>query len=85
MDTTTNTITAPPVTLDMPAAAQSLGISERKLWALTKAGKVPHVRIGRRLLYPVHLLQRWLEEMATATAAEASDGTTNIDHHASAR
>ena len=52
--------------LDAPQAAAALGIGTRTLWALTRAGRVPHVRIGRRVLYPVHLLQQWLAEQAAA-------------------
>lgn len=42
-------------------AAKALGISERLLWTITKAGKIPYRRIGKRILYPVRLLQEWLE------------------------
>ena len=42
-------------------AARLLGISPRKLWGLTKNGKVPHVRIGRATLYPTETIRRWLE------------------------
>ncbi len=46
-------------------AAVSLGISERKLWELTNCGKVPHVRMGKAILYPVDALRRWLDEQAS--------------------
>lgn len=45
-------------------AARLLGISERGLWTLTNRGVVPHVRLGRRIVYPVHLLKRWLDDRA---------------------
>jgi excisionase family DNA binding protein len=47
-------------------AARSLGVSERTLWGLTKQGRVPFVRIGKAVRYPVHLLRKWLEEQAQA-------------------
>lgn len=50
-------------------AAKAFGISERKLWAMTKAGEVPHVRIGRAVVYPVHELKRWLSEQASKGAS----------------
>jgi len=53
-------------------AARSLGVSERTLWGLTKQGRVPFVRIGKAVRYPVHLLRKWLEEQAQA-AEVASD------------
>jgi excisionase family DNA binding protein len=41
-------------------AAKALSISERTLWTLTKAGRVPHVRVGRAVLYPVDALRAFL-------------------------
>jgi len=41
-------------------AARLLSISDRTLFTLTKAGKVPHVRINRRVLYRPDSLQEWL-------------------------
>jgi predicted DNA-binding transcriptional regulator AlpA len=45
-------------------AARALGISERLLWDLTKRGEIPCTRIGRCVVYPVHLLQEWLARQA---------------------
>ena len=39
-------------------AAEMLGISERTLWKWTKEKKVPSVKIGRRVLYPVEGLRK---------------------------
>ena len=53
-----------PLALRPAQAAKALGISQRHLWALTKDGIVPHVRIGsggrKVVLYPVAELQAWL-------------------------
>ena len=46
--------------LDAKRAAAMLGIGSRTLWSLTKAGEVPHLRIGRRVLYPVDHLTAWI-------------------------
>jgi excisionase family DNA binding protein len=43
-------------------AAAALGISERLLWAWTHSGEIPHVRVGKAILYPVDILRRWLDE-----------------------
>ncbi len=40
--------------------AAALGLSERKLWDLTKQGDIPHARIGKCVLYPVREVQNWL-------------------------
>ena len=45
-------------------AAVALGISPRKLWELTNIGAIPHVRLGRSIVYPISLLEKWLAEQA---------------------
>lgn len=42
--------------------ASSLGISERKLWELSADKKIgiPHFRVGRAVLYPIHELKQWI-------------------------
>ena len=50
----------------------ALGVSERLLWTKTTAHEIPHCRINRTIVYPVHLLQEWL-------AAQAKGGDAR--HH----
>ena len=38
-------------------AAKALGIGERLLWSKTNAGEIPHLRIGRAIVYPVGMLR----------------------------
>ena len=45
-------------------AAQALGISKRLLWTLTNQGAVPHLRLGRTVVYPVDALRKWLADQA---------------------
>lgn len=45
-------------------AAKALGISERLLWDWTNKGVVPHVRLGKAILYPVDSLREWLKKQA---------------------
>lgn len=45
-------------------AAKALGISERLLWEWTDKGVVPHVRLGKAILYPVDSLRDWLRQQA---------------------
>jgi hypothetical protein len=54
-----------PLALRAPAAAKALGIGVRLLWSKTNAGEIPCVRIGRTVVYPVHLLRDWLTQQAT--------------------
>jgi excisionase family DNA binding protein len=52
----------PALLLTPPQAAEALAISPRKLWAMTAAGEIPHVKIGRCVRYPVDDLQRWIDD-----------------------
>ena len=59
---------APPedaMLIDARRAAAMLGIGTRTLWSLTDADEIPHVRIRRRVLYPVEELRRWIESRQT--------------------
>jgi len=51
--------------LNAKEAARSLSISERLLWTLTNQGKIPHMRLGKRVLYPVDLLRDWFNKQVT--------------------
>jgi excisionase family DNA binding protein len=53
-------------------AAKALGISERLLWEWTDRGLVPHIRLGKAILYPVDVLRDWLKQQAK-TAGSSSD------------
>jgi len=55
----------PPLALRPREAAKAIGISERTLWTLTKRGQVPHLRLGRSVLYPVDLLREYLRRQST--------------------
>lgn len=59
----------PRLALRPKEAAKALGIGERKLWELTadRTSGIPHVHVGRAVVYPVADLQRWLSEQAQTT------------------
>jgi len=46
-------------------AAQALSVCERTLYALTKAGELPAVRIGRAVRYSVDDLKAWIERKSS--------------------
>jgi excisionase family DNA binding protein len=56
--------TTPKLALRPKEAAVALGIGARLLWSLTNQRLIPHVRLGKRILYPVSELDRWLAEQA---------------------
>ena len=62
----TEIIAADTLALRPRKAAKALGISERSLWEWTHRGDVPHVRVGRTILYPVDALREWLRRRAEA-------------------
>lgn len=53
-------------------AAKALGISERLLWEWTDKGVIPHIRLGKAILYPVDSIREWLKR-------EAEQGVEKID------
>ena len=58
-----NTTEATPRLLLTPReAAQTLAISPRKLWGLTKSGELPCIRIGRAVRYDVADLHDWIKD-----------------------
>jgi len=46
-------------------AARALGIGERLLWSMTNQGLIPHLRLGKAIVYPIDSLQTWLTEQAS--------------------
>lgn len=47
--------------VDARGAAKLLGIGARTVADLAARGELPFVRIGRRVVYPTHLLRKWLD------------------------
>ncbi len=56
----------PTLALGPKDTARSLGIGVRLLWSLTadQSSGIPHVRLGRRVLYPTRELADWLADRA---------------------
>ena len=71
-----------PLAFRPAVAARALGISPRSLWTLTKAGRVPFVRLGKCVVYPVPGLVRFLEEQTVnpiVRRPDADDAARGID------
>jgi excisionase family DNA binding protein len=49
--------------------ARMLSLSARTVWTLTNTGHLPHLRIGRRVLYPVDALCHWTAERTRGGAS----------------
>lgn len=52
-----------PMLLTARQAAKTLTISERKLWTLTRQGKIPVVRIDRCVRYDLADLRAWINRI----------------------
>lgn len=53
------------LTLTVEQAAQLLGISRGLAYELARCGRLPVVRLGRRLLVPRRALERMLDQPST--------------------
>jgi putative molybdopterin biosynthesis protein len=50
--------------------ARYLGINEKKVYFLAKAGKIPCTRVTGKWTFPKTLIDRWVEESASGIAAQ---------------
>jgi len=48
----------------VPEAAELLGVGTATLYAYVRAGLIPHVRIGRRIVIPAKALEEWMNQKA---------------------
>ena len=48
------------VCVTAPVIAKCTGLSLSTIRKLTRNGKIPHVKIGRRIIYPVSAVNDWL-------------------------
>jgi len=62
----------PRLLLTPPEAATALRLSARTLWALTKDGKIPHLRVGRQIRYSVMALEEWITKQIAAAPVPAA-------------
>ena len=67
-----------PILLSLKDAARALAVSDRSLWEWTKAGRVPHVRLGRRVLYSPDDLRRWVEGQRRGADVANGDAAPGI-------
>ena len=58
----TDTIQPEPATMNIRAAARVLGIGRQTAYELARQGKIPVLRLGKRLVVPKAALERMLAE-----------------------
>jgi len=57
-------------TMTAKTAAEFLGLSEWSVYDLVRRRIVPHVRVGRRVLFRKQTLLEWLSEQEEASVGE---------------
>lgn len=50
------------LTVSVAEAAERVGVSDWLIYRLINEGKFPHRRLGRRIVIPVHALERWIDQ-----------------------
>jgi excisionase family DNA binding protein len=58
------------LTLNLKQAAKHLNLSVSYLRLLVRRRAIPHVRIGKRILFPLSQLQSWLEVNAVKSSTD---------------
>ena len=59
------------LTCSVDEAARLLGISRNLAYDLVREGRLPHVRLGRRILVPRFGLEQWLAKEANVAQPPA--------------
>ena len=65
------------LTVDIPTCAKLLGIGRGTAYALAAEGKLPAIRLGRRLVVPIIALEKMLAEAASDAPKSR---TTGMEH-----
>jgi excisionase family DNA binding protein len=62
------------LTITVPELAEALGVSRMTAYAAVRAGSIPSIRVGRRVLVPRLALERLMETAAAAVTGQAVSG-----------
>jgi excisionase family DNA binding protein len=60
-------------TLEAKQAAQYLGCSYWTILEMAKKGQVPHIRVGKRVLFRKNVLDQWMEEQEKLSIAKTEE------------
>lgn len=60
--------------LSVADAAKMLGLGKSSMYELVRQKKIPHVRVGRRVLIPRRALESWLVREQVSCGGEVGDG-----------
>lgn len=65
-------------TIEAAEAAEILGLSTWTVYALARRGEIPHVRVGRRLLFRRATLLAWLEAREAESVRRQGETGANL-------
>lgn len=54
--------------------SNSIGLSLSMVRKLTCRGEIPHIRVGRRILYPAYAIDDWLRTCTIKATAQQNGG-----------
>lgn len=54
--------------------SKKMGLSLSMIRKLTRSGKIPHIKVGRRILYPAYAIDDWLRTHTIQTTAQQNGG-----------
>lgn len=57
---------SPPLCVTPTEAAKLLSIGRTKMYSLLKSGKIPSIRVGRKILIPTAELEAWLHRASAS-------------------
>lgn len=63
------------VTLHAREAASYIGVSYWTILELAKEQKIPHVRVGNRVLFRAFKLDEWMDEQENNSVSQVDAGT----------
>ena len=63
-----------PKVLTVEEAGKWLGIGRTAAYEAIKRQELPHIRLGRRIVVPIRMLERMLDGTSRESNAESSDG-----------
>ena len=65
--------------LNAAEVSNQTGMSISSIRKLTRCGEIPHIRVGRRILYPVAEIEHWLKSRTIGGAISAKEGDS-VEH-----
>ncbi len=54
--------------LTVEDVAERLGVTKDWVWAQARAGRIPHIQLGRYRRFREEALERWLEDLEAVSA-----------------